>query len=125
MGPPVNERRLNGVKEMDIVMMFIAGEGDIITHLVKPCKQSCVDVITHLNEFPVALFFHFSNWTLTQICLIVFSFMEVLLGKRWSYNILPSVRFLTKFLAENEIKVEFSGKLTKQTNLRRTYSEGE
>lgn len=46
MGPPVNERRLNGVKEMDIVMMFIAWEGDIITHLVKACKQSCVDVIT-------------------------------------------------------------------------------
>lgn len=62
MGPHVNERRLNGVKEMDIVMMFIAGEGDIITHLVKPCKQCCVDVITHLNEFAAALFFiYFSN----------------------------------------------------------------
>lgn len=57
MVPPVNERGLNGVKEMAIVMMFIAGEGDIITHLVKPCKQCCVDVITHLNEFPAALFF--------------------------------------------------------------------
>lgn len=42
---------------MDIAMMFIAGEGDIITHLVKPCKQCCMDVITHLNEFPAALFF--------------------------------------------------------------------
>lgn len=62
MGPHVNERRLNGVKGMGIVMMFIAGEGDIITHLVKPCKQCCVDVITHLNEFPAALFFfYFSN----------------------------------------------------------------
>lgn len=59
MGPPVNERRLNGVKEMDIVVMFIAGEGDIITHLVKPCEQCCKDVITHLNEFPVALCFSF------------------------------------------------------------------
>lgn len=45
------------MKEMDIVMMFIAGEEDIIMHLVKPCKQCCVDIITHLNEFPVALFF--------------------------------------------------------------------
>lgn len=61
MGPHVNERGLNGEREMDIVMMFIAGEGDIITHLVKPCKQCCVDVITHLNEFPAALFFYFSN----------------------------------------------------------------
>lgn len=49
MGPPANEKRLNGVKEMDAVMMFITGEGDIITYLVKPCKQCCVDVITHLN----------------------------------------------------------------------------
>ena len=44
---------------MDIVMMFIAGEEDIITHLVKPCKQCCVDIITHLNEFPVACFYLF------------------------------------------------------------------
>lgn len=39
MGPHVNERRLNGVKEMDAVMMFIAGERHITPHLVKPCKQ--------------------------------------------------------------------------------------
>lgn len=62
---------------MDIVMMFIAGEGDIITHLVKPCKQCCVDVITHLNEFPAALFFLFLKLnSLTQICSILFSVME-------------------------------------------------
>lgn len=46
MGPHINEKRLNGVKEMDIVMMFIAGEGDIITHLVEPCKDCSMDVIT-------------------------------------------------------------------------------
>lgn len=62
IGAPVNERRLNGVKEMDIVMMFIAGERDIITYLVKPCKQYCMDIIIHLNEYPAVLFFfYFSN----------------------------------------------------------------
>lgn len=30
---------------------------DIIMHLVKPLEQCCVDVITHLNEFHVLLFF--------------------------------------------------------------------
>lgn len=45
---------------MDTVMMFIAGEGGIIMHLVKPCKQSCADVITHLNDFRVPLFCFFS-----------------------------------------------------------------
>lgn len=45
-------------EEMDVVMMFIAGEGfDIIMHLVKPLKQCCLDIITHLNEFHVLLFF--------------------------------------------------------------------
>lgn len=52
----LNERQPSGVKEMDALVMFIAEDGDIITHLVKPCKQRCVDAITHLNEFPAALF---------------------------------------------------------------------
>lgn len=45
-------------EEMDVVKMLIAGEGfDIIMHLVKPLKQCCLDIITHLNEFHVLLFF--------------------------------------------------------------------
>lgn len=60
MGPPVNEGRLNGVKEMDIVMMFIAGEEDIIMHLVTLQEMRCgCTVITHRNEFPSVLIFYF------------------------------------------------------------------
>lgn len=51
-------KRPKWMKEMDIVMIFIAGEGfDIIMHLVKPLKQCCLDLITYLNEFHVLLFF--------------------------------------------------------------------
>lgn len=104
MGPQLDERQLNGMKEMDIVMMFIAGEGDIITHLVKPCKQCCVDVITHLG-FVWRCFLFLKSKSLTDMTLFFFFFHE----NRWlSHILLESLRAkLLPFLVFTKTRVKF------------------
>lgn len=54
------------------------GKGTLITHLVKSCKRCFVDVITHLNEFPLVLLFFCIFCSLTQIYHILFSQVEIL-----------------------------------------------